>query len=76
MFGTQDFIVFLVAGIPLNLIPGPDTLCSIGRSLAPGRRAGLLSVLGISTGSLVHTTANAIMSAQNGWISGVNYDQG
>jgi RhtB (resistance to homoserine/threonine) family protein len=59
MFGTHDFVVFLLAGITLNLMPGPDTMYIIGRSIAQGRRAGLLSALGISTGCLVHTTAAA-----------------
>jgi threonine/homoserine/homoserine lactone efflux protein len=59
MFGTHDFVIFLLAGITLNLMPGPDTMYIIGRSIAQGRRAGLLSALGISTGCLVHTTAAA-----------------
>lgn len=59
MFGVQDFFVFLIAGITLNLMPGPDTMYIIGRSLAQGRQAGIFSVLGISTGALVHTTAAA-----------------
>jgi len=40
-------------------MPGPDTMYIIGRSLTQGRRAGVFSVLGISTGSLIHTTATA-----------------
>lgn len=59
MFGTQDFIIFLVAGITLNLVPGPDTMYIIGRSIAQGRHAGFLSALGISSGSLIHATAAA-----------------
>ncbi len=59
MFGIHDFPIFLAAGIALNLTPGPDTMYIIGRSIAQGRRAGFLSVFGISTGSLVHTTAAA-----------------
>ena len=59
MFGTQDFIIFLVAGITLNLVPGPDTMYIIGRSIAQGRHAGYLSVLGISSGSLIHAAAAA-----------------
>lgn len=59
MFGTQDFAQFLVAVVILNLIPGPDTMYIIGRSIAQGRRAGYLSVLGISSGSLVHAAAAA-----------------
>ncbi|MEW6265847.1 MAG: LysE family translocator [Thermodesulfobacteriota bacterium] len=60
MFGTHDFIVFLAAGITLILMPGPDTMYILGRSIAQGRRAGFMSVLGISTGGLVHTTAAAL----------------
>jgi RhtB (resistance to homoserine/threonine) family protein len=59
MFGIHDFGLFLVTGILLNLTPGPDTLYILGRSLSQGRRAGVASVLGISTGSLVHTLAAA-----------------
>jgi threonine/homoserine/homoserine lactone efflux protein len=59
MLGTHDFGLFLASGIMLNLLPGPDTLYIVGRSLAQGRRAGVVSALGISTGCLVHTTAAA-----------------
>ena len=78
MFGTQGFVVFLVAGITLNLMTGPDTIYIIGRSTAQRRRAGFLSVLGISTGSLVHTTAaafglSAILVASAFAFSGVKW---
>jgi threonine/homoserine/homoserine lactone efflux protein len=59
MFGIHDFGVFLLTGVLLNLTPGPDTFYILGRSLAQGRGAGVASVLGISTGSLVHTFAAA-----------------
>jgi len=59
MFGIHDFGFFLLTGILLNLTPGPDTFYILGRSLAQGRGAGVASVLGISTGSLVHTFAAA-----------------
>ncbi len=59
MFGTQNLSVFLLAAISLNLLPGANTLYIIARSIAQGRKAGIVSVLGISTGSLLHTTAAA-----------------
>jgi RhtB (resistance to homoserine/threonine) family protein len=59
MFGIHDFGLFLLTGLLLNLTPGPDTLYIVGRSVAQGRAAGVASVLGISTGSLVHTLAAA-----------------
>src|SRR5687768_11950309 len=59
MFGTQDLAVFVTAGLLLNVTPGQDTMYIVGRSLAQGRRAGVVSALGIGTGSLVHTVAAA-----------------
>jgi threonine/homoserine/homoserine lactone efflux protein len=60
MFGIHDFGAFLAAGILLNLTPGPDTFYILGRSIAQGRRAGIASVLGISSGALIHTLAAAL----------------
>ena len=59
MWGTQDIAAFLAAGILLNLTPGQDTLYILGRSMAQGKRAGVFSVLGISSGILFHTVAAA-----------------
>ncbi|MGJ8673797.1 LysE family translocator [Rubritalea sp.] len=60
MLGIQEFGVFIATAIILNLTPGSDTFYILGRSVALGRRAGIASVLGISTGSLVHTLAAAL----------------
>jgi RhtB (resistance to homoserine/threonine) family protein len=60
MLGIHDFWLFVIAGLVLNMTPGPDTLYIVGRSVAQGRGAGMLSALGISTGSLVHTTFAAL----------------
>jgi threonine/homoserine/homoserine lactone efflux protein len=60
MFGIHDFGLFLVAGILLNLTPGPDTAYILGRSIAQGRQAGIASALGICVGSISHTCAAAL----------------
>jgi threonine/homoserine/homoserine lactone efflux protein len=60
MFGTQHYSLFLPSGILLNLTPGQDTLYIVGRSIAQGRRAGLLSAFGISCGAVIHTLAAAL----------------
>lgn len=60
MFGIINFTAFLFAGILLNLTPGADTLYILGRSVANGKNAGILSALGISTGSLLHTMLAAL----------------
>jgi len=59
MLGTQHLTLFVVSGILLNLTPGQDTFYIVGRSAAQGRRAGMLSVLGIVSGSITHTLAAA-----------------
>jgi len=53
--GIIHYEVFLLTGILLNLIPGADTMYIVGRSISQGRKAGVYSVLGIITGSLIHT---------------------
>jgi len=59
MLGTQHLAIFVVSGILLNLTPGQDTFYIVGRSVAQGRRAGMLSVLGIASGTIIHTCAAA-----------------
>ncbi|MCJ8318382.1 MAG: LysE family translocator [Colwellia sp.] len=59
MFGINDFWLFVVSGIALNLIPGPDSLYIIGRSASQGFRAGSSAALGIGAGTLVHIFAAA-----------------
>ncbi len=54
MFGIINFEAFVIAGILLNLTPGADTMYILGRSISQGKKAGILSVLGIVTGALVH----------------------
>lgn len=43
MLGTTHLAAFIITGIGLNLYPGPDTMYIISRSLAQGRKAGVLS---------------------------------
>ena len=60
MFGIVNYGLFVISGIILNLTPGADTMYILGTSMAKGRRAGILSALGISTGCLFHTTLAAL----------------
>jgi RhtB (resistance to homoserine/threonine) family protein len=59
MFGISHFGFFVVAVFLLNVTPGPDTAYIVGRSVAQGRGAGLMSALGISAGCCVHSLACA-----------------
>jgi threonine/homoserine/homoserine lactone efflux protein len=45
--------LFVLASLALLLIPGPAVLYIVSRSIDQGRAAGLASVLGVSTGTLI-----------------------
>ena len=60
MPGTHDFLLFVVAGLLLNITPGPDMLYIIGRSTAQGVRGGAAAALGIGAGCVVHIVAAAL----------------
>ncbi|RKP58600.1 LysE family translocator [Pararobbsia silviterrae] len=57
MLGITSFPFFVVAVLLLNITPGPDTAFIVGRSVSQGRKAGIVSALGISAGCIVHTLA-------------------
>ena len=52
--------IFVAAALALLLVPGPAVLYIVARSVDQGRSAGLVSVLGVHLGSLVHVTAAAV----------------
>jgi threonine/homoserine/homoserine lactone efflux protein len=51
--------LFAVTALALLVIPGPAVLYIVTRSIDQGRRAGLASVVGIHTGTIVHVAAAA-----------------
>jgi threonine/homoserine/homoserine lactone efflux protein len=53
------FLTFLIAALALNIAPGPDMLYVIGRSVGQGRKAGIVSSLGVFVGCWVHILAAA-----------------
>jgi threonine/homoserine/homoserine lactone efflux protein len=52
--------LFVVASVVLLLTPGPAVLFIVARSVQQGRTAGLVSVLGIHLGTIVHILAAAV----------------
>ncbi|BBB63840.1 lysine transporter LysE [Undibacterium sp. KW1] len=60
MLGTQDLVQFIIAGILLNIAPGPDSILIMTRSATQGWRAGSAAALGIGAGTLVHIMAAAL----------------
>ena len=60
MAGVHDLALFVVAGLLLNISPGPDTLYIAGRGATQGFRAGAVAAFGIFAGCFVHIAAAAI----------------
>jgi threonine/homoserine/homoserine lactone efflux protein len=52
--------LFAGAALLLLIVPGPAVLYVVTQSVSHGRRAGLASVAGITTGTLVHIAAATI----------------
>lgn len=60
MFGIHDLPLFIISGLLLNIMPGPDSLLIMARSAAQGWRAGSAAALGIGAGTMVHIFAAAL----------------
>jgi threonine/homoserine/homoserine lactone efflux protein len=60
MVPLSHVLTFAIAAALLIALPGPSVLFVVGRTLAHGRRAGLLSVVGNETGMLVQTALVAL----------------
>jgi RhtB (resistance to homoserine/threonine) family protein len=60
MFGTHDLLLFVFAGLLLNITPGPDTALIVARSTQLGFRGGAAAALGVAAGTLVHIIAAAL----------------
>ena len=52
MIPIENLLAFAIASAVLIVIPGPSVLFVIGRSIALGRRAGVLSVIGNALGTI------------------------
>jgi threonine/homoserine/homoserine lactone efflux protein len=52
--------VFMMATLALLIIPGPAVLYIVARSIDQGLKAGIVSILGISVGTLFHVAGAAL----------------
>lgn len=57
---AQQLIMFMVAGVLLNLTPGPDVLFIVSQSLRRGARAGVVAAWGVTAGCFLHVGAAAL----------------
>ena len=60
MFDFTHITIFLTAALLLAIAPGPGMLYVLARSLAGGRREGVLSAFGTFLGGMVHVFAAAL----------------
>src|SRR5579864_2331061 len=60
MFDSTRFVLFPTAAVLLAIAPGPGMLYVLARSLAGGKREGVLSALGTFLGGMVHVFAAAL----------------
>jgi threonine/homoserine/homoserine lactone efflux protein len=60
MFDAHRFLLFFAAALVLALTPGPGIFYVLARSLAGGRREGILSSLGTFVGGSFHVFAAAL----------------
>lgn len=57
MIPPDVLVTYFIACIVLAIAPGPDNIFVLTQSALRGRKAGILVVLGLCSGLLVHTTA-------------------
>jgi threonine/homoserine/homoserine lactone efflux protein len=60
MYGIHDLALFIISGLLLNIMPGPDSLLIMTRSATQGWRAGSAAALGIGAGTMIHVFAAAL----------------
>ena len=60
MLGIINYKLFVVSAILLNMTPGADTIYILSRASVGGRKCGIASALGVSTGLMIHTFLAAL----------------
>jgi threonine/homoserine/homoserine lactone efflux protein len=59
MIALETWMLFAAACVALAITPGPNLVYLVARTVAQGRRAGLVSLAGTTTGFLAHVLAAA-----------------
>ena len=57
---SDHLLLFMAAGLLLNLTPGPDVVYIVSSALRRGVRSGIVAALGVTTGCFVHIFAAAL----------------
>jgi threonine/homoserine/homoserine lactone efflux protein len=57
MVDFNSYLLFIGASIILCIVPGPDMIYLLSRTIAQGKKAGFAAALGINLGGYFHLTA-------------------
>ena len=57
---TTTLLLFVASTLALLSVPGPSVVYVVTRTVEQGRRAGLVSMLGLETGALAHVALSAL----------------
>jgi threonine/homoserine/homoserine lactone efflux protein len=60
MYDSTTLITFITASIVIILSPGPAQALVITRTISEGRKAGIITALGLNTATFVHAIAAAV----------------
>lgn len=60
MMSFDSYLIFVLASVILCIVPGPDMIFLLGRTLAQGKKAGIIAAVGINVGAYVHLIAAAL----------------
>jgi threonine/homoserine/homoserine lactone efflux protein len=60
MVPTTELVVFAAAALVMVLTPGPNMIYLVSRSVCQGRAAGVISLLGVIAGFVVHMLGAAL----------------
>ena len=77
----ETLATFVAVTAMLMVLPGPSALLAVTRTIEGGRRAGLVTVLGLETGLLVHVVAatagvSAVLAASPTVLTGLRVGGG
>lgn len=56
----EKYLLFVTASIILCVVPGPDMMLLLSRTIAQGRKAGLMTAIGMNVGAYGHLTATLL----------------
>ncbi|QKF80651.1 LysE family translocator [Halarcobacter ebronensis] len=59
MIELTNLYMFIIASFLLCLAPGPDNIYVLTQGITKGKKAAIITTLGLSTGIIIHTSAAA-----------------